>query len=51
MNYLIAIGVSLVASALLTSYAEYKFNYNLVDLILEKIGYGVHKAEQEVKKL
>jgi hypothetical protein len=42
---------TLLVGGLLTSTAEYKFNYNLVDLILEKIGYGVRKAEQEAKKL
>ena len=49
MNYLIVVAVSLIVGALATSYAEYKLNYNLVDLILEKIGYGVRKAEQEAK--
>lgn len=54
MVHLIAIPVTLLVGALATSYAEYKFKYNLVDKILDIFGYAkkdVATAIVDVKKI
>jgi hypothetical protein len=54
MVHLIGIPVSLLVGGLLTSYAEYKFNYNLYDKIKDVLGFA-KKAEttvvNDVKKI
>jgi hypothetical protein len=39
MVHVIAIFVTLLVGGLLTSYAEYKFQYNLYDKIKDVLGY------------
>lgn len=52
---LLAIVVSLLVGAIATSTAEYLKNYNLVDLVIEKVkglfGKAKAEAQAEVKKL
>lgn len=37
----------LAAGGFITSFAEFKFEYNLIDLIIEKVGSIFHKAKAE----
>lgn len=46
MVHLIGIPVTLLVGGLLTSYAEYKFQYNLIDKIKDVFGFA-KKAEAE----
>lgn len=54
MLHVIAIFLTLLTGGLLTSYAEYKFQYNLIDKIKDVFGYA-KKAEatvaSDVKKI
>jgi hypothetical protein len=47
MVHLIGIPVTLLVGGLLTSYAEYKFNYNLYDKIKDVLGI----VKKDVKKI
>lgn len=43
--------LTLLAGSLATSFAEYHFNYNLVDLVVEKVKGLLGKAQADIKKL
>lgn len=55
MHKLLVGFILLLSGGLLTSLAEFKFNYNLIDLVVEKVKglFGKAKADisAEVKKL
>ncbi len=54
MIHLIGIPVLLLVGGLLTSYAEYKLNYNLIDTIKDVFGYAkadVQTVVSDVKKI
>lgn len=46
-GYIISVVVSLIVGGFATSFAEYKLDYNLIDLIVDKIksAYGTAKKD------